>query len=697
MYKHLLIAFSALLFFVLPAKADTFQAVSNGNWTDGSVWDQGTAPGPGDSVYIDGHSITFNTSSTEIQYLALSNASGSGETVLMVSGSVMLSVAGNMDVSSEDSSNGFTVEISGTAQLSVGGSLTVTRAANDDTNKELAFDIFNSGRLTVSGDLTFDYDNDSFTKGNTKIDLNQDGQLMVSGTVRADLQGGGNFHWHFKGNSSFIGGSNVDIKRKGSKKVHLHFDTEGHSTVSGNMTLEDFAGNSKTHLHVGTGQGKLTIAGNLTIDSKTANQIMEVEVRGVSAFLSVRGDILLDAQSEGDVLIEIAQEARLEVGSNISRTLYGSLTMESGTSLIYNGNGAQTLACNNVPGSGADEFVFADIFIENNSGLPISLEDTLFVEVDMDLTQGILKTTTAAPLIVGDQASLSGGNATSYIDGPVIKQGRSTGNFVFPLGDSTTYAPIELTEITDAASTYSLQYFNCPPPFGNLSAGVSEVSQAEFWLMEWSSTSSLFDVTLYWEDAIRSGIGNEDSLIVVYKTPTGDWTSMDRQSLQTTANSGSLSSNALNCPPPFGQLYITFGSTSPQFTSLPAELIRFDAKRLNNSKVSLEWETASEINFSHFEIERSADGTNFQTLARVASKGDFMTAASYGYTDVLPLGGVNYYRLKQVDTNGTFLYSDIRLLPFPMDASISVYPNPTAEFLYIRGLNPDAKMGQVEV
>ncbi len=110
---------------------------------------------------------------------------------------------------------------------------------------------------------------------------------------------------------------------------------------------------------------------------------------------------------------------------------------------------------------------------------------------------------------------------------------------------------------------------------------------------------------------------------------------------------------------------------------LPVKLISFSG-RLNGTKVDLNWVTANELNTKHFEVERGADGQNFTKLATVIAKGNSNTATSYDLVDPAPLKGVNYYRLKIVDFDGKFEYSQIVIIRIDagMQLVTKVAPNP---------------------
>ena len=111
--------------------------------------------------------------------------------------------------------------------------------------------------------------------------------------------------------------------------------------------------------------------------------------------------------------------------------------------------------------------------------------------------------------------------------------------------------------------------------------------------------------------------------------------------------------------------------------TLPVKLISFSG-RLNGSKVDLNWVTANELNTKQFEVERSSDGRNFTKLSTVAARGNSSTATSYDLVDPVPMKGVNYYRLKIVDIDGKFEYSQTVIIRIDdgMQLVTKVAPNP---------------------
>jgi hypothetical protein len=114
---------------------------------------------------------------------------------------------------------------------------------------------------------------------------------------------------------------------------------------------------------------------------------------------------------------------------------------------------------------------------------------------------------------------------------------------------------------------------------------------------------------------------------------------------------------------------------------VPVELLAFTASA-RNSGIQLLWSTATELNNLGFEIERSIDNQdNFITVGFVEGKGNSTEINYYSFTDNPQLSGVNklYYRLKQVDFDGTFSYSDVVNVTYDVPAEFILsqnYPNP---------------------
>jgi hypothetical protein len=101
--------------------------------------------------------------------------------------------------------------------------------------------------------------------------------------------------------------------------------------------------------------------------------------------------------------------------------------------------------------------------------------------------------------------------------------------------------------------------------------------------------------------------------------------------------------------------------------------------------VTLKWVTATETNNSHFEVERSFDGQRFDFIGDQQGFGNSTVEQYYSMPDNNTIAGVTYYRLKQVDYDGTYEYSDIVSINVPSNNSIaSVVPNPIENSAIVR-------------
>ncbi len=110
-------------------------------------------------------------------------------------------------------------------------------------------------------------------------------------------------------------------------------------------------------------------------------------------------------------------------------------------------------------------------------------------------------------------------------------------------------------------------------------------------------------------------------------------------------------------------------------TPLPVQLAAFAARPAGPAAAQLTWATASEVNSAHFEVQRSPDGTTWATLGRVAAAGSSATPRAYAYLDAAAPAGRSYYRLRQIDQDGTAAHSPVQTVVLG-GAGLALYPNP---------------------
>lgn len=112
-----------------------------------------------------------------------------------------------------------------------------------------------------------------------------------------------------------------------------------------------------------------------------------------------------------------------------------------------------------------------------------------------------------------------------------------------------------------------------------------------------------------------------------------------------------------------------------QFTALPMSLLDFSATPVNR-KVVIHWTTINEKNAAYFEVQRSKDGINFTTIGQVMATNKNGVLELYKFIDNTPASGMNYYRLKQVDSNRLVHESKMIQVNMITDVDIKVFPNP---------------------
>ena len=117
-------------------------------------------------------------------------------------------------------------------------------------------------------------------------------------------------------------------------------------------------------------------------------------------------------------------------------------------------------------------------------------------------------------------------------------------------------------------------------------------------------------------------------------------------------------------------------------TALPVELLNFTATPLSKT-THLNWQTASERNASHFDVEHSSNGKTFDKIDKVKANVNSATLKDYNFIDDNPNNGINYYRLRQIDFDGAATLSNIVSVTFNIHQKLQVFPNPAKDKLSI--------------
>jgi hypothetical protein len=347
--------------------------------------------------------------------------------------------------------------------------------------------------------------------------------------------------------------------------------------------------------------------------------------------------------------------------------------------LIVNGGGNITMT--NVPNNTVKSLNVTGSTNLTLSGSAISMVvfDTLSIEagssIDMGTNTMVIGTdTTTIGTIVGT-GSLSGrlkrwiNSTTTSYGFPIYVSGNKRSLNITYTAPPTTAGSLTLVYTSGAPGAGGM-----PTTDASLSLALVNVSNAGIWNL--SGTDGLLGGT-YTMVANADNIANAfipDQTALVYRSTNFDAWTATGTGIATTGTSSALvlTRDGYNV---YGQFGIAGTSSNP----LPVKLTSFTA--LAKAKDALlSWTTVSETNNRGFEIERSLDGRSFESAGFVKGAGNSNRKVNYAFTDVAAFtkSGVWYYRLKQVDFDGKFTYSQIvKVSVNTIEVSAaSVYPNP---------------------
>lgn len=264
--------------------------------------------------------------------------------------------------------------------------------------------------------------------------------------------------------------------------------------------------------------------------------------------------------------------------------------------------------------------------------------------------------------------------------------GTTIGTYTFPLGKNTSlYVPLIFDKTTGGiqsgtgmirlGSWYAAN--NSTFPYGTTLCGTTEDNVVDrFWLVDVLNYSS-----------------NPAATIDFYYISV-ELQSINENDLQAQRWNSSLTNACKWETPPVGMVNTTnkyvrvsnISNFSPwtlvrKTLPLPVEWLYFTAIPYGNNTVKAKWTTATEINNNFFAVERSKEGIDFEQIGTVQGGGNSNITLNYVFYDEHPFAGLSYYRLRQVDTDGKYSYSEIRSVYIGTFDLISIFPNPSKDFI----------------
>ena len=387
----------------------------------------------------------------------------------------------------------------------------------------------------------------------------------------------------------------------------------------------------------------------------------------VTSYPTLNSSSSTDSTDFKDLIIEPG--STLTIGANSGISVHGNFTnngtfvANSSSYVSFEGSTNQTISGNST--------TFAKVIVKNTGGVTLGVNTTIAGE--LSLVSGKIYTV-GNTLSLGTSTangSVTGGGSSAYIVaydnggtiGKVKQYINSVGSYTFPIGDATNYTPMTYTHNSGAtlASGINVDVYTSPIKITGLT---STYYVNRLWEVTPSSgiTTANYNVSYTYVTGDITGTGLESTLYPIklsgstwYK-PTGFsypgtviGTGVVNTSTHTLTWSGLTS-------------FSSFGSGGGSPVALPISLISFTGKNsvtgLDKNKNILSWSTASEQNNDYFNIEKTKDGKDWNSIARENGAGNSTTQLYYSFVDDNVESGINYYRLKQTDYDGKFKYSE---------------------------------------
>ncbi|MEY3084973.1 MAG: hypothetical protein RL037_1153, partial [Bacteroidota bacterium] len=409
----------------------------------------------------------------------------------------------------------------------------------------------------------------------------------------------------------------------------VFFNGTGNQTISRNDNFP--------YLFINKASGTLTFAGSITLNNKLTY---------------TDGSITLSAGS----IDASGESAEVEFANSSPYTLPTGLFSGNVNKLILNGSGG------------------------------ITLNDDLTLTGNLTLTNGDISIG-AKNLILGSSATVSSASASSHINATSTGEARKiysgSGSFIFPVGDGTNYTPATVN-FTSAGSfngetnDYLGVRLKTTKVTNMNSNNTSYINRS--WFIEPHNSASGFTYTVNLSYTDNDAVGTESEIRPV-KLSSGVWqypgdaSFDDGTQLVGTIGSINTSSNVLTWS---GLTSFSEFGGGGQGGPLPVELVSF-AGHCDKGIINLTWQTASEFNSAHFDVEKSRDGENWILLTTVPAAGTSNELITYECLDEQGTEGDNYFRLRQVDFDGTEkLYDPINVSCVEITVGyFTSYPNPS--------------------
>ncbi|MBK7888493.1 MAG: T9SS type A sorting domain-containing protein [Bacteroidetes bacterium] len=525
-------------------------------------------------------------------------------------------------------------------------------------------DGFTSRTFTIGGNYIQTGGNLRLTDGWTSGTMNITGSCSISG---GELMGNNS-----NGNSTIAISSDLNISGTGLL-ILSSSSASSTATVNGNLSVTS----GTLRLGESNGNGTLNVLGHFTHSGGTIT-----ETGSATYTVHFKGTTQQDFTSGGTVSnsvnFNVNTNAFLQmVAENTAISGGGTFTLSSAAKLgIKSANGITTSGgSGNIVVTGirsyntnADYLYNGTVGQSTGNGLPatnrnltidnaagVTLTSSTATSGTLTLNAGNV-TTNANTLTLGTSASVLGtltrtsghvvGNFRRWIDNI------TTSGIVFPVGTSSIYNGITID-------------FTSAPTEGTISSRFDTGFPGVYGLPVSDAGDECTTVgSGWWTMTGANGFsGGTATLSVIAEGFTGitDYTLLhlfrrDNNASVWEANGTHVAPGGSALVPEVNRSGVTafgeFGITSSGVNPLPVKLLSFDVKERNKSAV-ITWSTGSEQNSDYFVVERSTDAGNYKLVQKVNAAGNSTSIRNYEIVDPQPFPGISYYRLVQVDRDGT--------------------------------------------
>jgi hypothetical protein len=478
---------------------------------------------------------------------------------------------------------------------------------------------------------------------------------VTSPTIKSQWIGNKNENWFDCQNWSSLYVPN--------KYTNVEFTT----TAVGSSQIDETASSSDEYLDIA--EVKNIILGERTL------KIYESRLARLDVYenLTIQNTGILDMDNDAGLI----NDGTINLKGNWINTV-GTAAFEEGESIIvFQGGNNQSITT-----TGSESFY--DVTL--NCGQNLTINNPTIIKREFIFQSGNVFAATANPLTFDIDAFHTGANVNRHIRGSSRKISIRAEDFLFPIGKNGIYRPLTAhIQSTVASTQFFAEYFYASyTDIQPVLTPLDHVSQIEHWILNRESGGANARLTLSW--GVESIVGNLASLVVAHWTTANQWESRGNSLTTGNITAGTIkSSDIITQFSPF-----TLG-TIDNTNLLPVTWLSFDAKyNKEQDNILLEWKTLSESQNQSFVIERSKNGVDFTEIGIKTGSLNTSSIKSYQFWDFELLYCKTYYRIKQVDTNGNFSYSNIKMIETLDDEKLGITNYQDKTILY-SNLNQSTK------